>query len=55
MKKWCVDEKIPAVLRGSLPLLEREGHVAAVAGLGPDVNFLPEAGADAWRITITAL
>ncbi|MGE4276385.1 MAG: tRNA lysidine(34) synthetase TilS [Lawsonibacter sp.] len=54
IKKWCIDEKVPARLRPVLPLLEGDGQVAAAAGLGPAEGFLPRMGAEAWHITIKA-
>lgn len=55
VKKWCIDEKIPAHLRASLPLLDWDGQVAAVAGLGPAEAFLPNIGDAAWHITIARI
>ena len=52
VKKWCVDEQIPAHLRPLLPVFLCWNRVAAVAGLGPDQAFLPQKGAEAWHITI---
>lgn len=52
VKKWCIDEKVPARLRPVLPVLEWGGQVAAVAGLGPAEAFLPRIGTGAWHITI---
>ena len=52
LKKWCVDEKIPARLRDSLPILVFRDRIAAAAGLGPAEDFLPQMDADAWHITI---
>ena len=52
VKKWCVDEKIPARLRDSLPILVVRDRIAAAAGLGPAEDFLPQMDADAWHITI---
>ena len=52
IKKWFIDEKIPAHRRNSLPVLETAGRLAAAAGLGPDWAFLPEKGAAAWQIIL---
>ena len=52
VKKWCVDLKIPAYLRDSLPVLALEDRAAAVGGLGPDMGFLPRPGERAWHIRI---
>lgn len=55
IKKWCIDEKIPAHLRPALPVFLCQDRVAAVAGLGPDQSFLPGLGQDAWHITVSTL
>ena len=55
VKKWCIDEKIPARLRPSLPMLDGDGRLAAAACLGPAQEFLPQAGEPAWHITIAPL
>jgi hypothetical protein len=52
VKKLCIDEKIPARYRSSLPVLTAGGQVAAVAGLGPDEAFLPHVGEPAWEIAM---
>ena len=52
VKKWCIDLKIPAHLRDSLPVLALDSRVAAVAGLGPDAAFLPGCGSLSWHIRI---
>ena len=55
MKKWFIDEKIPAHRRDSLPLLILpDGQVAAAAALGPHAPLLPQPGAPAWHITLSA-
>lgn len=54
VKKWCIDEKVPARVRAAIPLLEWDGQVAAVASLGPAEAFLPCIGAEAWHIVIKA-
>ena len=53
VKKWCVDQKIPAWLRPGLPVLDCGGRLAGVAGLGPDAALLPLPGEPAWRIQLT--
>ena len=55
VKKLLIDEKIPQHLRDGLPVLEVDGQVAAVTGLGPDMAFLPEIGQQAWQIKVTPL
>ncbi|MGI5963360.1 MAG: tRNA lysidine(34) synthetase TilS [Lawsonibacter sp.] len=55
LKKWFIDEKIPAQQRDFLPVFILEnGTVAAVAGLGPHAPLLPQLGAAAWHITLTS-
>lgn len=53
VKKWCVDQKIPAWLRTGLPVLDCGGRLAGVAGLGPEAALLPLPGAPAWCIQLT--
>ena len=55
VKKLLIDEKIPLQSRDALPVLEVLGQVAAVAGLGPDIAFVPKEGERAWNIIITPL
>lgn len=55
VKKWCIDEKIPAHLRPALPVLLCQDRVAAVVGLGPDQSFLPGLGQEAWHITVSTI
>ena len=54
LKKWYVDEKIPAGRRDQLPVLDWNGQVAAVAGLGPDRAYLPNVGELCWHIRFSA-
>ncbi len=51
LKKILIDEKFPQHLRDTIPVLDRGGQVAAVAGLGPDEAFLPTSGEKCWHIT----
>ena len=51
LKKILIDEKIPRHIRDTLPVMDWDGRVAAVAGLGPDRAFLPEIGQECWHIT----
>ena len=53
VKKLMIDEKIPRHLRDSLPVLECNGRVAAVVGLGPDTAYVPNIGQPCWRIEYT--
>lgn len=50
LKKILIDEKIPRLLRETVPVLDCGGLVAGVAGLGPDTAFLPAAGEPCWHI-----
>lgn len=52
IKKWMIEEKIPARLRACLPVIDSRGRAAAAAGLGPDRDFVPRAGEKSWHITI---
>ena len=55
IKKWYIDEKIPAHLRPTLPVFLREGQLAAAAGLGPGQCALPTSGQPAWHIIIESI
>lgn len=52
VKKLMIDLKIPRHLRETLPVLCSGTALAAVAGLGPDAGFLPQAGETSWHVTI---
>ncbi len=52
VKKWCVDEKIPAHLRPGLPMLDCGGRLTGAAGLGPEASLTPLPGAPAWHIRL---
>ncbi len=52
IKKWMIDEKVPAALRNAVPVLELEGRVAAVWGLGADPDFRPAPGEPCYQLTI---
>lgn len=54
LKKILIDEKIPRSMRDTIPVLDCSGRVAAVAGLGPDADFLPAPGEICWHITCTS-
>lgn len=43
VKKWMIDERIPAELRNRIPVLADEQGVLAVYGLGADVRALADA------------
>ena len=53
LKKILIDEKIPSHTRNLLPVLDCRGRVAAVAGLGPDADFLAVPGEPCWHIVCT--
>ena len=50
LKKILIDEKVPRHIRGILPVLEWNGKVAGVAGLGPDTAFVPRMREECWHI-----
>ena len=52
VKKWMIEARLSRFQRQSLPVFDCCGKVAAVAGLGPDRAFLPEADCPAWHIRI---
>lgn len=54
LKKILIDEKIPRSTRDTIPVLDCGGRVAAVAGLGPDTDFLPVTGEICWHISCTS-
>jgi len=47
-----IDRKIPASLRGALPVLAAADGIAAVAGVGADQRFLAQPGELAVEIKI---
>lgn len=55
IKKWYIDEKIPAHLRPTLPVFLQEGQIAAAAGLGPGQCALPVSGQPAWHIIVETI
>lgn len=52
LKKLLIEKKIPRERRGQCLVLEAEGQVAAVLGLGTDTNWIPQLGSGAWQIMI---
>ena len=52
LKRLMIDRKIPAALRPGVPVLELDGRVAAVPGIGADPMYLPQPGALCYRIQI---
>ena len=56
LKKWMIDEKIPAAEREELPVLtEEDGTILGVLGLGAAQEAHPSKGEPAWHITIQSL
>lgn len=52
VKEWMIDRKIPAALRGGVPVFECGGTVAAVWGVGVDPAFAPRPGQLCCRVTL---
>ena len=52
VKKLMIEQKIPAPLRPSVPVLDREGAAAAAGGLGPHRDALARPGEPCLHITI---
>ena len=52
IKKWMIDEKVPRILRETLPVLADEAGVAAAATFGPEESRLAEPGEDAYHIKL---
>lgn len=52
LKRLMIDRKIPASLRGALPVLAAADGIAAVAGVGADQRFLAQPGELAVEIKI---
>lgn len=50
LKKWYIDEKLPRILRDSLPVLAQGETVLAAAALGPNAGCLAPEGEKALRI-----
>lgn len=53
VKKLMIDDKLPRHLRDLLPVLEQDGRIAAVVGLGPDQTFVPAPGQPCWYVSFT--
>lgn len=53
LKKILIDEKVPSHARYLVPVLDCCSQVAAVAGLGPDTEFLAVPGELCWHIICT--
>lgn len=52
LKKWFIELRIPEARRSLVPVLEQQGAVAAVYGLGTHRDALPQPGRDCLHITI---
>lgn len=52
VKEWMIDRKIPAAARDGVPVLERNGTVAAVWGVGVDPEFAPRPGQLCCRVEV---
>lgn len=52
LKALMIDKKIPAARRGGVPVLESDGVIAAVWGVGSDPRFRPQMGQLCCRIEI---
>lgn len=52
LKKLLIDKKIPAARRDGLPVLEWEGQIIAVWGVGTDPAFRPKAGETCYQILL---
>ena len=52
VKEWMIDRKIPAASRDGVPVLERNGTVAAVWGVGVDPEFVPCPGQLCCRVEL---
>lgn len=50
LKKLLIDKKLPAAFRDGLPVLEWEGRIIAVWGVGVDPVFRPGTGEDCYQI-----
>ena len=52
VKALLIDKKIPAPLRDGIPVLEVDGRIAAVWGVGADPAFLPRPGQRCYTINL---
>lgn len=52
LKKLLIEQKIPRERREQCLVLEAEGQVVAVLGLGTDTNWISQPGSGAWQIMI---
>lgn len=54
VKKLMIEGRVPAGLRGRVPILDCGGHAAAVGGFGPGREYLAGPGAPAMHIILKA-
>ena len=54
VKKLMIESRVPAGLRGRVPVLDLEGRAAAVGGFGPGREYLAEPGGAAMHIILKA-
>ncbi|MCD8382928.1 MAG: tRNA lysidine(34) synthetase TilS [Clostridiales bacterium] len=52
LKKLLIEKKIPRERREHCLVLEAEGRVVAVLGVGTDTSWIPQPGSGAWQIII---
>jgi tRNA(Ile)-lysidine synthase len=52
VKKWMIEQKVPEARRDLIPVVEQDGRVAAVAGLGIQASAIPQAGTSCLHMTI---
>jgi tRNA(Ile)-lysidine synthase len=50
LKRWMIEEKIPKDHRANVPVLEQNGTICGVPGLGVAVTAHPKRGETAWHI-----
>ncbi|MBQ7566292.1 MAG: tRNA lysidine(34) synthetase TilS [Oscillospiraceae bacterium] len=53
LKKLMIDRRIPAAQRGRIPVIEKDGNVLAVWGVGENLDFLPRDGEPVYTICVT--
>lgn len=53
LKRWFIDEKVPAHRREQIPVLAAGKAAAAAGGLGPDRRYVPAEGSAAWHIILS--
>ena len=53
VKRWMIEEKIPQGHREGIPVLEENGKIRGIPGLGADSSAHPNWGEPAWHIITT--